>query len=158
VPLTDSRDKVLAVAQAALDRKEYAWPAQLVNQLYLLDNQATEVRQLKAECLRQMAYVSTGANDRAHLLSQALALEGKVNIARLIPPPNGAVENSPASFGDYFRVRIDPGKSGATDCSGVCHSESASLRRTSSASMKSSIVDRRPRRRATINGADRLPQ
>ncbi|MDX1823892.1 MAG: alkyl sulfatase C-terminal domain-containing protein, partial [Thiohalomonadales bacterium] len=71
--------------------------------------------QLKAECLRQMAYVSTGANDRAHLMSQALALEGKVKIARLIPPPPKSIATTPAKFVDYFRVRIDPKKSGATN-------------------------------------------
>ena len=83
--------------------------------LYRLDPQDEEVRKLKAEALRQMAYVSTGANDRAHLMSQALALEGKVTIPRLIPPPPEAVAASPATFVDYFRVRIDPEKSGETD-------------------------------------------
>ncbi len=87
VPLMGGRDKVLGAAQAALDQKEYAWAAKLANQLYLLDDQDKAARQLKADALRQMAYVSTGANDRAHLMSQALALEGKATIARLVPPP-----------------------------------------------------------------------
>ena len=115
VPLMGGREKVLAAAKAALDKKEFAWAAKLVNQLYLINNQDKEARQLKAECLRQMAYVSTGANDRAHLMSQALALEGKVNIARLIPPPAEAIVAAPAKFVDYFRVRIDPDKSGTTN-------------------------------------------
>jgi alkyl sulfatase BDS1-like metallo-beta-lactamase superfamily hydrolase len=115
VPLMGGREKVLAAAKAALDKKEFAWAAKLVNQLYLIDNQDKQARQLKAECLRQMAYVSTGANDRAHLMSQALALEGKVKIARLIPPPPEAIVATPATFVDYFRVRIDPEKSGTTD-------------------------------------------
>lgn len=115
VPLMGGRDKVLAAASDALKKKEYAWAAQLVNYLYRLDPQDEEVRKLKAEALRQMAYVSTGANDRAHLMSQALALEGKVTIPRLIPPPPEAVAASPATFVDYFRVRIDPEKSGETD-------------------------------------------
>jgi alkyl sulfatase BDS1-like metallo-beta-lactamase superfamily hydrolase len=62
-----------------------------------------------------MAYVSTGNNDRAHLMSQALALEGKVTIQRLIPPPPAQISASPATFVDYFRVRIDPLKSDETD-------------------------------------------
>ena len=74
-----------------------------------------EVRTVKAEALRQMAYVSTGGNDRAHLMSQALALEGKVTIPRLIPPPPEQISASPATFVDYFRVRIDPLKSDETD-------------------------------------------
>ena len=115
VPLMGGREKVLVAAKAALDKKEYAWAAKLANQLYLIDNQDKDARQLKADALRQMAYVSTGANDRAHLMSQALALEGKVAIARLIPPQPESVVATPAKFVDYFRVRIDPVKSNETN-------------------------------------------
>jgi alkyl sulfatase BDS1-like metallo-beta-lactamase superfamily hydrolase len=115
VPLMGGRDKVLAAATEALTKKEYAWAAQLVNYLYRLDPQDKQVRKIKAEALRQMAYVSTGANDRAHLMSQALALEGKVQIPRLIPPAPEAIIASPTTYVDYFRVRIDPKKSGETD-------------------------------------------
>jgi alkyl sulfatase BDS1-like metallo-beta-lactamase superfamily hydrolase len=115
VPLMGGRDKVIAATKAALAKKEYAWAAKLANQLYLIDKQDKEACQLKADALRQMAYVSTGANDRAHLMSQALALEGKVTIARLIPPADEVVIASPQTFVDYFRVRIDPEKSVKTD-------------------------------------------
>jgi alkyl sulfatase BDS1-like metallo-beta-lactamase superfamily hydrolase len=115
VPLMGGRDKVLAAAQEAMDKKEYSWAGQLVNYLYKLDPMDKEVRQLKAEGLRQMAYVSTGANNRAHLMSQALALEGKVTLPRVVPPPPEVIAAFPATFVDYFRVRIDPVKSGETD-------------------------------------------
>jgi len=115
VALIGGRSKVLAAATDALDKKEYAWAAQLVNYLYRLDPQDKEVRRIKADALRQMAYVSTGNNDRAHMMSQALALEGKVTIPRLIPPPPAQISASPATFVDYFRVRIDPLKSDETD-------------------------------------------
>ena len=115
VTLIGGRSKVLAAATDALKKKEYAWAAQLVNYLYRIDPQDQEVRTLKAKTLRQMAYVSTGNNDRAHLMSQALALEGKVTIPRLIPPPPAQISASPATFVDYFRVRIDPLKSDETD-------------------------------------------
>ncbi|WP_455371137.1 alkyl sulfatase dimerization domain-containing protein, partial [Petrachloros mirabilis] len=115
VPLMGGREKVLTAAKAALDKKEYAWAAKLANQLYLINNQDKDARQLKADALRQMAYVSTGANDRAHLMSQALSLEGKKTIARLIPPPPESVVETPARFVDYFRVRIDPAKSDKTN-------------------------------------------
>ena len=115
VPLMGGRDKVLAAARAALDKKEYAWAAQLVNYLYRLNPQDKEVRKVKADALRQMAYVSTGSNDRSHLMSQALALEGKVTLPRLAPPALDAIKASPSSFVDYFRVRIDPSKSAETD-------------------------------------------
>jgi alkyl sulfatase BDS1-like metallo-beta-lactamase superfamily hydrolase len=115
VALIGGRTKVLAAAANALEKKEYAWAAQLVNYLYRIDPQDKEARTLKAETLRQMAYVSTGNNDRAHLMSQALALEGKVTIPRLIPPPPAQISASPTTFVDYFRVRIDPLKSDETD-------------------------------------------
>ena len=115
VPLMGGRDKVLEAAKDALDKKEYAWAAKLADQVYLIDNQDVDARQLKADALRQMAYVSTGGSDRAHLMSQALALEGKVNIARVVPPPPALIAARPITFVNYFRVRIDPTKSDTTN-------------------------------------------
>lgn len=86
-----------------------------MNYLYRLDPQAAEVRKLKADALRQMVYVSTGSADRVHLMSQALALEGEDKIPRLIPPAPETIISSPTAFVDFFRVRIDPSKSGETD-------------------------------------------
>jgi hypothetical protein len=63
-----------------------------------------------------MAYVSTGANNRAHLMSQALALEEKVTLPRVVPPAPATIAAFPTTFVDYFRVSIDPAKSGETDC------------------------------------------
>ena len=115
VPLMGGRDRVLAAAEDAMEKKEYSWAAQLVNYLYRLDPTDAEARMLKANALRQMAYVSTGANNRAHLISQALALEGKVTLPRVIPPASETIAAYPETFVDYFRVRIDPVKSGETD-------------------------------------------
>lgn len=115
VPLMGGRENVLAAAKDAMEKKEYSWAAQLVNYLFTIDPQDAEVRQAKADALRQMAYVSTGANDRAHLMTQALALEGKVTIPLLIPPAATAIAASPTTFLDYFRVRLDPNKSGETN-------------------------------------------
>ncbi|MGW8179441.1 MAG: alkyl sulfatase C-terminal domain-containing protein, partial [bacterium] len=109
------RTKVLEAARSALDKKEYAWAAKLANLLYLIDKQDKDARQLKADALRQMAYISTGANDRAHLMSQALALEGKTTIARLVPPQPEGIIATPTKFVDYFRVRLDPSKSDQTN-------------------------------------------
>ena len=115
VPLMGGRDKVLEAAQSAMEKRELAWAGQLVNHLYRLDPQDQEVRAFKAQVLRQMAYVSTGGNERAHMTSQALALEDKVTLARLIPPAAEAISASPNTFVDYFRVRIDPLKSGESE-------------------------------------------
>lgn len=115
VALMGGKDKVLAAAKSALDAKEFAWGTQLVQYVYLLDSTDVNVRNLKAELLRQMAYRSTGSIARAFLISDALALEGKVKIPRLIPPSRNVVAGSPDSFVNFFRVRIDPKKSEKTD-------------------------------------------
>ncbi len=115
VELMGGKAKVVAAAQAALDAKEFAWGTQLVQYVYLLDPADKEVRQLKADLLRQMAYRTTGSIARAFLMSEALALEGKVTIPRLIPPTPEIIAASPDTFVDFFRIRIDPKKAQETD-------------------------------------------
>jgi alkyl sulfatase BDS1-like metallo-beta-lactamase superfamily hydrolase len=115
VKLAGGREAVLKEAQAAFDRHEFAWAAELVNYLYKLDPMDKDARAFKAKVLRQLAYLSTGANPRSHLLTAALALEGKVQVPRLFPPRPEVIAASPETFVDYFRVRIDPEKSGETD-------------------------------------------
>jgi len=73
------------------------------------------VRLFKAKVLRQLAYLSHGANARSHLLTQTLGLENKVVVPRLIPPQAQFIVADPRNTVDYFRVRIDPEKSGKTD-------------------------------------------
>ena len=115
VALMGGKGKVVAAAQAALDAQEYAWGAQLVQYVYLLDPMDKEVRQLKADLLRQMGHRTTGSIARAFLLSEALALEGKVTIPLLVPPTPEIIAGSPDTFVDFFRVRIDPKKAQDTD-------------------------------------------
>jgi alkyl sulfatase BDS1-like metallo-beta-lactamase superfamily hydrolase len=115
VELMGGKAKVAAAARQSLAAKEFAWGAQLIQYVYLLNPEDKEVRQLKADLLRQMAYRSTGSIARAFLMSEALALEGKVAIPRLIPPSPEIIAQSPDTFVDYFRVRIDPKKAQDTD-------------------------------------------
>jgi alkyl sulfatase BDS1-like metallo-beta-lactamase superfamily hydrolase len=111
IDLLGGEEGMLEAARKALDEREFAWAAKLANQVYLVDDQNHEARRLKAEALRHMARAATGANDRAHLMSQALELEGKTRIARLIPPQAEMIIADPTRYVDYFRVRIDPAKS-----------------------------------------------
>jgi len=115
VDLLGGDDEVLAKAETAYDRKEYAWAAQLVNYVYELDPGRQEVRLLKAKILRRLAYLSTGANARSHLLTTALALEGKVTVPRIFPPQPQVIAAQPETFVDYYRIRLDPRKSADTD-------------------------------------------
>lgn len=111
VDLMGGKQKVIKAAKNALDKNEFAWGAQLIQYVYILEPQNKEVRELKAELLRQMAYRSTGSIARAFLLTEALALEGKVNYPKLIPPSADVIASSPETFVNYYRVRIDPRKS-----------------------------------------------
>jgi len=111
VELMGGKDNVVKESQKALDAKEYAWGAQIIQYVYLLDPENKEVRNLKAELLRQMAYRTTGSISRAFLMTEALTLEGKTAYPKLIPPGAEIIAGSPETFVDYLRVRIDPKKS-----------------------------------------------
>ena len=115
VELIGGREEAVDAAGAALDEEEFAWAAQLIQYVYLLDPTDREVRQLKADILRQMAYRTTGSIARAFLMSEALSLEGKLTIPKLVPPTAEIIAAAPEVFVDYFRVRIDPRKSEETD-------------------------------------------
>ena len=115
VELMGGKDKVVAAAQKALDNQEYAWGAQVIQYVYLLEPTNQELRNLKAELLRQMAYRTTGSIARAFLMTEALTLEGKISYPQLVPPGAEIIAASPETFVDFFRVRIDPVKSEDTD-------------------------------------------
>ena len=115
VELMGGKKKVLKATRAAFDKKEFAWAAELVQNLYLIDMNDKEVRQLKADILRQLAYRTTGSISRGFLLSEALSLEGKIKAPLLILPSPEIIAGSPATFVDYYRIYIDPDKSKDTD-------------------------------------------
>jgi alkyl sulfatase BDS1-like metallo-beta-lactamase superfamily hydrolase len=115
VELMGGKSKVVAAAKSALDNKEYAWGAQIIQYAYLLDRKDKEVRKLKADLLRQMAYRTTGSIARAFLMTEVLTIEGKVTYPKLVPPTAQTIAGSPETFVDFFRVRIDPKKSENTD-------------------------------------------
>ncbi len=115
VELMGGKEKVIKATRAAFDKEEYAWAAELIQNVYLLDPMDKEVRQLKADILRQLGYRTTGSIARGFLLTDALALEGKVKSPLMILPSPEIVAGFPATFVDYYRIRIDPEKSKDTD-------------------------------------------
>ncbi len=48
-------------------------------------------------------------------MSEARALEGKEKIPRLVPPAEEIIADDPATYLNYYRVRIDPKKSEKID-------------------------------------------
>jgi alkyl sulfatase BDS1-like metallo-beta-lactamase superfamily hydrolase len=115
VRLMGGPERVVAAAKQALDKREYAWAAQLVNYAFLLDPDSKQVRQIKADALRKMGQLAIGSIGRAFLISEARALEGKENIPKVVPPNPAIIAASPATFVDYHRVRIDPRKAENVD-------------------------------------------
>ena len=85
VKLMGGKKKVISAANRALKEKEFALAAQLIQYVYLLEPTNKEVREMKAELLRQMAYRCTGSIPRAFLLAEALTLEGKTGYPKLVP-------------------------------------------------------------------------
>lgn len=115
VELMGGKARLVEQARQALEKKEYAWAAQLVNFPYRLDPADREARQIKADALRKLGQLAFASIGRAFLLSEARALEGQESIPRLIPPPPEIIAGSPASFVNYHRVRIDPRKAEDVD-------------------------------------------
>jgi alkyl sulfatase BDS1-like metallo-beta-lactamase superfamily hydrolase len=115
VALMGGRVKVIAAAKMALDKKEYAWAAQLVNHIYRLDPGDGEARTIKAQALRKLGQLSMGSIGRSFLISEARALEDKEKIPRLVPPRPELIAQAPTTFVNYHRVRIDPKKAEAVD-------------------------------------------
>jgi len=115
VTLMGGPEKVVSAARAAFEKKEYAWAAQLVNHVYLLDPQNAEARKVKADALRKLGQLSFSSIGRSFLLSEARALEGTEAIPKLVPPHPSVIAADPASFVNYHRVRIDPRKAETVD-------------------------------------------
>ncbi len=115
VALMGGKARVLEEAQKALTKKEYAWAAQLVNYVYILDPTDRSACQIKADAVRKLGQLAFGSIPRAFLLSEARALEGEVRIPALIPPAPEIIANDPAQYVNYHRVRIDPRKAEKVD-------------------------------------------
>ncbi len=115
VALMGGPDKVVAAAREALDKKEYAWAAELVQHVCRIDPDHAGARTVKTQALRVLGQVSPSSIGRAFLLSEARALEGKETVPIAVPPAPQLIEADPARYVDMFRVRIDPRKGEAVD-------------------------------------------
>ena len=115
VDLMGGRVKVTAAASEALQKKEYAWAAQLVNYIYTLDPGDVNARMIKIKALRKLGQLSMGSIGRSFLISEARALEGKEKIPKLVPPKRELIAQAPTTFVNYHRVRIDPKRAETVD-------------------------------------------
>ncbi len=115
VALMGGKEKVVKATRGAFEKKEFAWAAELIQYVYLLDPMDKEVRQLKADILRQLGYRTTGSIARGFMHSEALALEGKIASPLTIMPSAEIIASSPETFVDFYRIKIDVEKSKDAD-------------------------------------------
>lgn len=116
VALMGGRDKVLDAAEKSLEENEYAWAAQLGSYLLRMDGSDQAAKNLKSRALREMGHRARGSIMRSYALSQALELEGKVEIPNVIPPAAREIASAPPErYLSRYRVRIDPLQSADTD-------------------------------------------
>ena len=111
VALAGGAERVADAARAALAGREFAWAAQLATWLLQAGHASAEHQQLKADALRAMAQVTTAANTRSWLLTQARELEGKADTRQ---PPirfiNAAIvkQMPPATYVNGLRFLLAP--------------------------------------------------
>ncbi|GAB3373049.1 MBL fold metallo-hydrolase [Spongiibacter taiwanensis] len=81
---------MIAAAQRAFDEKKYNLAAKLMSSVVMVEPALLQAKQLKAAALRKMAQATpTGIQTRNFLLTEALALEGKIDKRK--PPAGGGM-------------------------------------------------------------------
>ncbi|WP_342431167.1 alkyl sulfatase dimerization domain-containing protein [Neobacillus sp. FSL H8-0543] len=82
--------KVLKACRESIENHEYAWAAELVTHVLNIQPDLKEAREMKAEALREMGQLTSALSSRGFYLSQALELEGKVDLSNI---PNSFSKN-----------------------------------------------------------------
>ena len=75
-------------AREALEREKYEWAAELATYLVRLEPSSTEAKKIKADALRALGRRQVNSNARNYYLTQALELEGEVEIEDRTKPEN----------------------------------------------------------------------
>lgn len=83
IDLAGGRKKIHSAMEAAFNNGQTAWAMELANMLFQTDNDDKEARTALINLMRTVAYESHTSNQRHYLLSQALILEGHINVAQL---------------------------------------------------------------------------
>ena len=75
-------------ARGAVDEGQYAWAAELATHLIRVDPSSVQAKQIKADALRALGRRQVNSNARNYYLTQALELEGEVDIRDRTKPEN----------------------------------------------------------------------
>ncbi|MCW1381612.1 MBL fold metallo-hydrolase [Novosphingobium sp. KCTC 2891] len=105
--------RVRALAQAAFDKGDYAWAAELLDKAVFADPADQEARALLARCYRQMAWSSENAIWRNMYLTGAQELVGGVKPIEAAGRSTLAASLPPTDLFDVLATRLDPEKVGS---------------------------------------------
>jgi alkyl sulfatase BDS1-like metallo-beta-lactamase superfamily hydrolase len=86
--LAGGAESLQRAAAEALKQARYEWAAELASHLIRLDPKSTAAKQIKADALRALGRRHINANARNYYLTQALELEGEVEIHDDTKPEN----------------------------------------------------------------------
>jgi alkyl sulfatase BDS1-like metallo-beta-lactamase superfamily hydrolase len=114
IALAGGAERTLDLARTAFNDGDFAWSAQLAGYLVRTKTLAKDAAALKAECLRAMAYASNSGNERNYMLTQALAMEGKLNLGRARRAPKPPELMRMLETRELFRLigpNLDPSRS-----------------------------------------------
>jgi alkyl sulfatase BDS1-like metallo-beta-lactamase superfamily hydrolase len=87
IKLAGGPDSVLDAARRAFEAGDYPWSAQLSGYLIRAKQGLAEAVAIKVDALRAMAYASDSGNERNYMLTQALAMQGKLDVSRIRRAP-----------------------------------------------------------------------
>lgn len=117
--LAGGRDALLKAAQEAVEASRFAWAAELATHAIRLQPDDPRARSLKAQALRAMGQRSISPNGRNYYLTQALELEGAVELEERLALDEELmklVQTIPVeNFLAAMPVNLDPGKAGDAD-------------------------------------------
>ena len=86
--LAGGPDGLLKAARDAVGQEQYAWAAELATHSLRIEPGSSEAKQVKADALRALGRSQVNANARNYYITQALELEGKVEIHDELRPEN----------------------------------------------------------------------
>lgn len=81
-------DSLAAASRKALADGRYAWAAELATHWIALEPESNDAKQAKADALRALGRLELNANARNYYLTQALELEGAVELRDRVRPEN----------------------------------------------------------------------
>ena len=119
--LVGSRKKVRKAAESAFEKGERGWAAELMRMLVTTDPTDEQARMLLARILRTIAYDSNTSNLRHYLLTEALVMEGKIDLDTLpvdVANPRYLAANPDSVLFRAQGTKLDPVSSGAIELTG----------------------------------------